>query len=254
MEATKENKATQKAEQTDNSPAILTFDFLELVHLLLKKAKIIIAVGLLVGIISAVWGMMTIPYTYQATEKLYVSGGSNSIVDLSDLQLGSTLSSDYRQVFRNTEIHEQIRQKLHLEYTNEQLDAMLRVTNPTGRIIQIQVRSTQSEYEALRMVEEYCEAARLFIEERMGGRIPSVFEKATLLETQGRGLAGRVIISCIIGSLAVILIIAGKYILDDRITSKKLLEYASGISLLGVLPATEEPENKKNAKKKSKGK
>ncbi len=220
--------------QSEESSNAFEIDLFTLIPLLIKKLPRIILVGFVCAVLIIIWGFTLMPVSYQATEKLYVSGGGSSIVDLSDLQLGSTLSSDFKEVFFNKEIHEQVRQILRLDYTDEELEKMITVTNPTGRILTIRITSTKSEYEALRLVEEYSEAARLFIEERMGSRIPSIFEKASLLEFH-RGLTVKTILAFVLGSLISALVIVAKYILGGRITERDYIEVCTEMPVLGVI-------------------
>ncbi len=189
-------------------------------------------IGLACIIAAVVWTLTSV--SYQATEKLYVTSGSNSLVDLSALQIGSTLSADYIELFRNKEIHEQVRQSLGLEYTDEQLEKMLLLSNPTARIITITVTSSKSEYEALRMVEEYGEAVRSFIENRMDQKLPTIFEKPMLVKS-GRGLVVAVFIALILGGVLPVIVWLAFYLLDDRIKNRKRIEQELEIPVLGVL-------------------
>lgn len=235
----KEQKTDLDLIQQDGKSDQIVIDFSLLLPLLIKKLPKIVLAGFICAVLIIVWGFTLMPVSYQATEKLYVNGGGSSIVDLSDLQLGSTLSSDFKEVFYNKEIHEQVRQILRLDYTDEQLEKMINVTNPTGRILTIQITSKKSEYEALRLVEEYSEAARLFIEERMGSRIPAVFEKAFLLEFH-RGLTVKSILAFMIGAIITAVAIACRYILGGRITARDYIENYAEMPVLGVIA----PDNK----------
>ena len=201
----------------------LVIDLMEVFRILKSKVLLVGCVGLICAVLMIVWVLTLMPRAYEATEKLYVSGGSSSILDLSALQIGSSLSTDYQEVFRNKEIHEQVRQRLFLEYTDTELDSMISITNPTGRILVIKIKSLVSEYEAKRMVEEYCEAARLFIEERMGGKMPSVFETATILEWR-RGLAVKTIIAFIVGLFLAAMSVLAVHYLVDRLENRQQIE------------------------------
>ena len=233
MEVTQQTMETQHVQFPTDSGE-LTIDIVDIIRKIKPYLFRFCCIGLVCAIAVAVWGLTSMPVSYQATEKLYVTGGNNSLVDLSALQIGSALSSDYVEVFRNKEIHEQVRQALSLEYTDKDLDKMLQITYPTGRIIMLTVTSKNSEYEALRMVEEYSEAARTFIENRMEGRLPSIFEKATLLETN-RGLTSKVIIAFAVGVIIPALIWLAFYLFDDRIKSRVHVEQDAGIPVFGVL-------------------
>ena len=231
---TSQKSLEKNAFQFPQSSDEISIDFVDLFRHIKPYLKYFVAIGLICAIAVGIWGLTIMPISYQATEKLYVTGGSNSLVDLSALQIGSTLSADYVEVFRNKEIHEQVRQTLDLSYTDKELDSMVQISNPTGRIIMVTVTSNNSEREALRMVEEYSEAARSFIENRMEGRLPSVFEKATELESR-RGLASKVIIAFLVGFLVPALVWMALYVFDDRIKNRGHIEQDVGIPVIGVL-------------------
>ena len=200
----------------------------------LRKLPIIAAVGVVFAVLTVVWTLNLAPKTYQAVEKLYVTGTSSSIIDLTDLQIGSTLASDYQQIFRNREVHEQIRQRLGLEYTDEELDDMIEVTNPTGRILAITVTSSSPE-EAMDMVNEYCEAVSQFIEDRMAGHAPSVFERATLLDTH-QGMLKKVAVALMAGGALSAFVLFLLALVKDEITRREQIEKDLGIMVLGALP------------------
>ena len=212
-----------------------TFDVQEWLKLIKKKLLVIILVGLVCGVLMIGYGLFLMPATYQATEKLYVNN-SSSLVDLSALEMSSSLSSDYQQIFYNKEVHEIIRQRLGLDYSDDDLDDMISIKNTTSRIIEIMVSSQNSADEALRMVEEYGEVARQFVEDRMGGRMPSVFEKATLLESR-RGLGMKTVTACAAGAVLYTAIISVIFILDDRIRQKRNIERGARLPILGVFQA-----------------
>ena len=75
-----------------------------------------IALAALVGA-AVMWfytGRMVTPI-YQATSKIYIAG-SDTTISLSDLQLGSTLATDYQEVFKIWHIHEMVDERLDLDY------------------------------------------------------------------------------------------------------------------------------------------
>lgn len=232
--------------QAENQSEEMMIDFSTLLPFLIKKLPRIILVGLILAVLVIVWCFTLMPVSYQATEKLYVISGSSSLVDLADLQLGSTLSDDFKQVFFNKEVHEQVRQILKLDYTDEDLEKMIEVSNPTGRILLIKITSKNSEYEALRLVEEYSEAARLFIEERMANRIPTVFEKASLLAFH-RGAGLKSVVAFMLGCVLAILVLAGKYLTGGRITERSYIEQYAEMPLLGVFAQAKDSGKSKKA-------
>lgn len=242
-----------EAAEKEQSEEEIEIDFRQVMRYLKTKIWRILAVGAVFALLTGIWVLFIEEHSYQATEKLYVMGSGNSIVDLSDLQLGSSLASDYREVFKNTEIHDKIRQKLHLEYTNEQLDDRIEISNPSGTRILVVTSKGNSEFEALRLVEEYAEAARLFIEDRMGGKVPSIFEKATPLEYR-RGLLIKTTIAGILGLMICAMTYFVCFMLNSKVYDRKILEEQMDLPVLGVIPAEHDEKAEKGRRNGKKGK
>ena len=81
---------------------------------------------------------------YTATSKLYmVSASSDSIVNLSDLNLGTSLTDDYVELLKIRPIFEEIIKELDLDYTYDELLSMTSIAslNKT-RLLGITVEST----------------------------------------------------------------------------------------------------------------
>lgn len=235
----------------ESSAGEMEIDLVELLYHLVDKLPQIIAAGVIVALLMGCWSYFFVPDTYEATTKLYVLNASNSIVNLADFQIGNYLTNDYKQVFKNLEIHDQVKEKLKLDYNYKALDNMIRVNNPSDtRILEITVTS-ESEREALKMVEAYAEAAQIFIEDRMDNRMPTTFEHAALKGRVAKGTVMKAILGFILGAGVLIAIHSVLFILDDRVTTSEFLEKRVGIVTLGMMPLVDQ-EDGGSAKNKRK--
>ena len=81
-------------------------NLVELLYRLIEKWKIIALASLLGALIAAVYTFCFITPMYTATSKLYVVNTKDSAINLSDLQIGNYLASDYTEVFSNWHVHE----------------------------------------------------------------------------------------------------------------------------------------------------
>ena len=71
-------------------------DLLELGKVFLSHARFIVIWFLAGAIEAGAWSFLMIDPTYDATAKMYiVSASNNSIVDLTDLNIGTSLTTDY---------------------------------------------------------------------------------------------------------------------------------------------------------------
>ena len=98
-----------------------TIDLAELFYRLLDKAKFIIVAALLGAIIAFCATKFFMTPMYQASAKLYVLNSSGTSLNLSQIQLSSSLASDYVQVFDNWHVHEMVKRRLNLDYTYAQM-------------------------------------------------------------------------------------------------------------------------------------
>ena len=122
----------------------MEIDLLELFGHFMDKIWWII-LGFLAGALIA--GLIThfvITPKYTATAKMYmVSSSSQSVVDLTDLNIGQSISGDYVELLKTRPIVEGVIQEQDLDYSYNQLVNMLSlsVVNNT-RIIKIDATST----------------------------------------------------------------------------------------------------------------
>lgn len=108
-------------------------DIGELLRYLKTKWIVIVAV-FLIGVIGAGVGTKClITPKYTAVSKLYVvSASGKNIVNLDDLRLGTTLSSDYTELLKTRPICNEIISDLGLDYTVSQLKSMISIVPIEG--------------------------------------------------------------------------------------------------------------------------
>ncbi len=196
--------------------------------------------GFLVGVLIA--GCITyffIKPTYTATSKLYmVSSSSDSIVNLSDLNIGNSLSNDYKELLRVRPILEEIAEEEKLPYSYEQLYRMVSIsTIPNTRILVISVNS-RSPKEAQVIANALADKAVEQIPVLMDTARPNIAERA--IEPRGKSspnMKRNVLLGGLIGLLIVLAILTILFLMDDTVTSSEDVE-----KVLGVMPLTVIPE------------
>ena len=213
-------------------------DLLELFYYLLEHWKQLVAAAVACGVVMALISLFILTPKYEATAKLYVMSRTDSAINISDLQIGSYLTSDYQEVFKTWEVHEQVLQNLGLDYDYEQLEEMLTVTNPADtRILEITVNSADPE-EATVMANEYADVARNYIYEVMGTDEPSLFSVALQPTTPvSPRKTLNTVLGALVGGLVMAAILVVRFIMDDKIkTSEDITKYL-GIPTLAIVPA-----------------
>ncbi len=220
-------------------------DLVELFYHLLENLKYIVLAALLGAVLAALYTFNFVTPKYTATSKLYVVNTSNAVVDLSALQIGTQLASDYKEVFSNWHVHERVIEELNLEYSYGQLNSMVSVTNTQSqRILNIKVTSTSAD-EAKLLADTYAKVAQEFIAEKMDMDRPNIFEEA--LKPSGPSSPNKtrnIILGFLLGGMLAAAIVMIQFIIDDRIRSEEDITKYVDLPVLGVMPAAERKKEK----------
>lgn len=214
-------------------------DLLEIFYYL--KARLIwLLVAFVMG--AVLFGGFTrlfIAPKYQARAKLYmVSASSDSIVDLTDLNLGSSLSSDYEELLKIRPIYEDVIEELQLGYTYEELLAMVTVESiGDTRMLAITAESTDPE-EARDIANSLANKAVTYVPRVMETSTPHIAEKAIVPQRKSSPSLAK---NTVLGALLFTFILAGIFVvqllMDDTFKSAEDVE-----KVLGVMPLTIIPE------------
>lgn len=212
-------------------------DLVELMYRLLEKWKIIVLACILGALIAGVYTIFFVTPKYEATSKLYVVNAKDSAINLSDLQIGNYLASDYTEVFSNWHVHEMVLQRLGLDYTYTELSSMVSVSNPKDtRILYITVTSTDPQ-EAKDMADTYAQVAREFIAAKMDTKQPNIFEEALLPSRPASpNKTKNVLMGFVLGFVLCCGVIVVQFLTDDRLRSADDIEKYVQLPTLGVMP------------------
>ena len=221
-------------------------DLADLFSYLLRRWKVVLASSLAGLIIMTLYAFVFATPMYEATAQLYVVNSKDNVLNLSDLQIGTYLTSDYQLVFKTWEVNQQVIQNLGLPYTVNQLKSMLTVENPAStRALFITVKSPDPK-EAATIANEYASVAREYISNTMLTDMPTMLSMALQPLNPVSPRKGMLMV---IGLLAGLLL-AGigltlVYVLNDRIiTSSDVLKY-TGTLPLAVIPVINVNGNKR---------
>ena len=214
-----------------------TIDLAELFYRLLDKAKFIIVAAPLGAIIAFCATKFFMTPMYQASAKLYVLNSSGTSLNLSQIQLSSSLASDYVQVFDNWHVHEMVKRRLNLDYTYAQMGKMISVENPTNtRILKVTVQSDDPQ-EAADMALTYVQVAREFIAAKMDMDMPTIFEEPQLpTRPYSPSTMKNTVLGFLLGLLLMCGIVVVQFLADDRVRNADKLEKQLGLATIGMMP------------------
>lgn len=252
--------------QVQKNEEEIEIDLVELFYYF-RSRFVVILVGFLTGALLV--GLITfflITPKYKATSKLYmVSASQDSIVDLTDLNLGTSLSSDYEELIKIRPIFEEIIEELGLDYSYGTLLGMTSVSVVTDtRILTITVESAIPE-EAKDIANALANKAVTYLPKLMEVSAPNIAEHAVLPAGQSSpNLKVNVLVGALGGMLLVLAILTFFYMTDDTLKSAEDVEKAFGVMPLTVIPeadieslsdkAEREALNRKKKKAKKKRK
>ena len=178
-------------------------DLLELWYRILDYWKVIFIVVVAGAALGFCISKFVMTPKYEATSKIYVLSSKDSVVNLSDLQLGTYLASDYQEVFVTREVSEKVISNLALSYTLEDLQKMMKVTNPNGtRILYITITSEDPD-EAAAISNEFSSVASDYIAEVMQIDRPTSLSVAVPPEEPS---SPKTLVNTIIGGAAALVI------------------------------------------------
>ncbi len=213
-------------------------DLMDLFGFFMSRMPLLIA-ALVIGALGA--GLITqffIRDKYTATSRMYmVSASSDSVVNLADLNIGTSLSSDYVELMQTRPIVEGVIEALGLDYSYETLVGMLDLSVVTNtRIVKISVTSTNPR-EAMAIANQMARTAQVQLPKVMEAPTPSIAELAVLPTRRSSPSLSRNVIT---GALAMLILVLGIltviYRMDDTIKTSEDLEKAFGVMPLSVIP------------------
>ena len=230
----------QTAIRQSNAPreeTAYTIDLVELFFRLLERWKLILLFAVIGAIVSCGYTVIFLKPQYEATSVIYVLNNGDSVINMSDLQIGAALTSDYVKVFDIWEVHEQVLTELNLQYSYKQIADMLEVTNPSStRMLYITVTSGSAQ-EAADIANAYADIGSRYIAENMGTTKPSIMSKALVPSSPvSPSKTKNTVIGAFLGCLLACGIVTMSYTLDDKIKSGDDITKYTGLVNLASVP------------------
>ncbi len=249
--AVSEQNPGAKAQNNDGGMEI---DLIELLYRMLASWKLI-ALLALAGMLGA-FGITYFLITplYQAKSTIYVISRSDSVINMSDLQIGTALTQDYIKVFDMWEVHEQVISNLDLPYSYSQMRKNLSVSNTSNtRMLDITVTSANPE-EAAAIANEYARVASDFIAETMSTDKPNIVSVALVPSNPvSPSMVRNIAIGFLAGAVVAAGIVVIRMLLDDKIKTAEDIRRYTGLVNLAIVPKENfKDEDKARSRKKSK--
>lgn len=234
---------TQLNEETEIDLVELFFEFVRHIWAILC---VTIAGALAAGVIT----MFVLTPMYTSTSQLYIISNS-SIVDLSSLQMSTSLTADYEEMIKTRPVVEQVIENLNLKTTYSELLSHISITNETNtRIIKITV-----EYDdpvvAKDIANELANVSKEQIAKIMNVDEPRIVEPAIVAKSQSSPNNGKnIVIGALAGLILALAFYTVRYIMDDTIKNADDIEKYLGLNTLASIPLEGGTDNSEKKSKK----
>lgn len=221
-----------------NDNASIEIDVLYLLRKLWSRKFFIIFIALVVGTVALLGSIFFIKPKYTSTTRIYVvSRSSDSSLTNQDLQAGSYLVNDYKEIITSNEVLSSVISQENLSLSTNELSDMISVSIPTDtRVISISVEDTDAQ--------EASDIANT-IREVAAEKIKSVtkVDDVTTLEVaevaskpSSPNIKLNAALGALVGGFLTIVGILVLEVLDDRVRRPEDVEEVLGMTLLGVVP------------------
>ena len=254
-----ETKAMAPISQIQRNPRDEdVIDLVEIFYLLLDHWwQIFLCLVLGAGIAFGVTKFLMTPL-YKATSSIYiVSASNNSVVDLTDLQIGAQLTADYQELLLSRPLLEDVIKNLELmdaegekSMSTRALAEMIQITNATDtRILDITVTSPDPR-QAADIANELVEQACIYLPQIMETDEPNLVESAIPpAEKSSPSTARNVVLGGMLGAILCCGVLLLRYLMNDTFVTPDDIEKYFGVQPLATIPETKmggfEDEGKK---------
>ena len=218
-------------------------DVFQLVKVLWKRKFLIALVALVAGLAAFAYSSFVIKPQYASTTRIYVVNRNQADkpgLTNQDLQAGSYLVKDYREIILSQDVLEKVVADQNLTIDAKTLGKKVSVTVPADtRIVSISVRDGKPE-EASRIANALREvAAQKIISVTRVSDVTTLEEARPATSPSSPNIRRNTMMATLAGVGFIVVIVLLVELLDDRVKRPEDIEEVMHISLLGVIPNLE---------------
>lgn len=212
----------------------------QLLNTLWKRKLIIALVAIVTGTVAFAYSKFIIKPEYTSTTRIYVvnrNQGDKPGLTNQDLQAGSYLVKDYREIILSQDVLEKVVTDLKLNMSTKGLASKVQVTVPVDtRIVSISVKDKQAE-EASRIANSLREvAAQKIINVTRVSDVTTLEEARPATSPSSPNIRRNTLVGFLGGLGVVVVVVLLIELLDVRVKRPEDIEDVMQIPLLGVIP------------------
>ncbi len=251
----------QELHRMDNGPDndVVEIDLLDLGIRMLDKIHYFIVAFLAGAVLLNAYAYFMVVPTYESTARIYVvSSASDSVVDLSDLNIGTSLTADYEVLVLSYPVLDQVIDEMKLDMDYEDLKEKIQLENPSNtRILNLTVTDSNPK-QARDIANKVAEVSIEYLPKTMNTLAPNIAQKAQIPERKsGPSYAKYTILGAVLGVLLCAAWVTISYVMDDTIHTAEDVERYFGVVPFTTIPETDilsaDDGDKNGSRKKKKG-
>ena len=215
-------------------------DVFAMLKTLWKRKFSIVLVALVFAIAAFGYSGFLAKKEYQSTSRIYVvsrQNQDNNALTNSDLQAGSYLVKDYREIILSQNVLSQAIEELKLDLTPAELSKKISVSVPTDtRILSITAKDGDPK-EAARIANGLRNvAAAKIISVTKVSDVTTLDEAEVPQSPSSPNIRRNVLLGFIAGAGLMVVLMVVVEVLDDRVKRPEDIEELMGFTLLGIVP------------------
>lgn len=247
----KSSKETPTNWDVENAQTEMEVDLVDLFYVLWGHFWQILACLVLGALMALGITKFLITPMYEATSSIYiVSASNNSVVNLTDLQIGAQLTADYQELMLSRPLLEDVIDNLELKSANsdeamsvKELREMIQVTNASDtRILRLTVTSPDPQ-ESADIANELVNQACIYLPQIMETEEPNLVEEAIAPTEKS---SPSYIINTLIGGFVAVCVCCAvlilRYLLNDTFMTPDDVAKVFGVQPLATIPEAETGE------------
>ena len=215
-------------------------DVVQLFKVLWKKKIAIILTAIVAALVAFGVSSFILTPEYSSTTRIYVvnrNQSENAGLTNQDLQAGTYLVKDYKEIILSQDVLEKVISNLKLEQSGKGLSKKIQVTVPVDtRIVSIVVKDDQPE-EASRIANALREvAAEKIIKVTRVSDVTTLEEARPALTPSSPNIRRNTLLAFLAGGAVMVVLILLLELLDDRVKRPEDVEEVMQVALLGIVP------------------
>ena len=215
-------------------------DVFAMLKTLWKRKFSIVLVALVFAIAAFGYSAFLAKKEYQSTSRIYVvsrQNQDNNALTNSDLQAGSYLVKDYREIILSQNVLTQAIDELKLDMTPAELSKKINVSVPTDtRILSITAKDGDPK-EAARIANGLRNvAAEKIISVTKVSDVTTLDEAEVPRLPSSPNIRRNVLLGFVAGAGLMVVLLVVVEVLDDRVKRPEDIEELMGLTLLGIVP------------------